>query len=179
MNGGRSGRSMISGETMVRMQMNSLIRYGLISGAICGEAMVLLVLVNTLLLRQFAAGDVGPYGSSAAYIWGIVYPLLVIVIFEAGGLFSSWLGRGEKQTPAESLIPGFVTGVTVGIILEIMWISNITSLSSHALKNGSDYVMGYGNSFVTIALLLVLILMGGILSAFGSYIFNIRDKFDR
>ncbi|MGA2917221.1 hypothetical protein [Methanoregula sp.] len=156
--------------------MNLLLRYGLISGAICGEAMVLLVLVNTILLQQFAAGGMSQTGS---YVWGITYPLLVILIFEAGGIFSSWLCRGEKQTPAESLIPGFVTGVMVSIILETMWISNLISLASHALKNGSDYVMGYGDSFVTIAILLVLILMGGILSAFGSYIFTMRNSFDQ
>jgi hypothetical protein len=138
--------------------------------------MVLLVLVNTILLQQFAAGGMSQTGS---YVWGITYPLLVILIFEAGGIFSSWLCRGEKQTPAESLIPGFVTGVMVSIILETMWISNLISLASHALKNGSDYVMGYGDSFVTIAILLVLILMGGILSAFGSYIFTMRNSFDQ
>jgi hypothetical protein len=138
--------------------------------------MVLLVLVNTILLRQFAAGGMSQTGS---YVWGITYPLLVILIFEAGGIFSSWLCRGEKQTPAESLIPGFVTGVMVSIILETMWISNLISLASHALKNGSDYVMGYGDSFVTIAILLVLILMGGILSAFGSYIFTMRNSFNQ
>ena len=76
--------------------MNSLMRYGLISGAICGEAMVMLVLVNTILLRQFADGGLGQNGP---YVWGIIYPLLVILIFEAGGIFSSWLCRGEKQTP--------------------------------------------------------------------------------
>jgi hypothetical protein len=159
--------------------MNSLLRYGLISGAICGEAMVLLVLINTIILRQFADGSTGLTGSFGPYIWGIVYPLLVILIFEAGGIFSSWLCRGEKQTPAESLIPGFVTGVMVSIILEIMWISNILSLASHALINGSDYILGYGSSLVTIAILLILILMGGILSAFGSYVFTMRDSFDR
>lgn len=157
--------------------MNSLLRSGLISGAICGEAMVLLVLVNTLLLRQFATGDMEPPGAFGPLVWGIAYPLLVILIFEAGGLFSSWLCRGEKQNPAESLIPGFVTGVTVAIILEIMWISNLMSLAAHALKNGSDFVMGYGDSFATIGILLVLILMGGILSAFGSYVYNMRDSF--
>jgi hypothetical protein len=139
--------------------------------------MVLLVLVNTLLIRQFSAGEGGQSGLSAPYLWAIVYPLLVILIFEAGGLFSSWLCRGEKQTPAESLIPGFVTGVTVAIILEIMWISNLLSLATHALKNGSDYIVGYGDSFIAIGILLALILMGGILSAFGSYVFNMRDSF--
>jgi hypothetical protein len=157
--------------------MNSLVRCGLISGAICGEAMVLLVLVNTLLIRQFSAGAGGQSGLSAPYVWAIVYPLLVILIFEAGGLFSSWLCRGEKQSPAESLIPGFVTGVTVAIILEIMWISNLLSLATHALQNGSDYIPGYGDSFVTVGILFVLILMGGILSAFGSYVFNMRESF--
>jgi hypothetical protein len=159
--------------------MNSLLRFGLISGAICGEAMVLLVLVNTILIRQFEAGGTVQTGSIGPYIWGIAYPLLVILIFEAGGIFSSWLCRGEKQTPAESLIPGFVTGVMVSIILEIMWVSNILSLASHALRNGSDYGMGYGNSLLTIAILLVLVLMGGILSAFGSYIFSMRNSFDQ
>ena len=156
--------------------MNLLVRSGLISGAICGEAMVLLVLINTILLRQFAVGGVG---QTVPYVWGIVYPLLVILIFEAGGLFSSWLCHGERQTPGESLIPGFVTGITVAIILEIMWISNLMSLAAHALKNGSDYAMGYGSSFMTIGILLVLILMGGILSAFGSYVFNMRDSFNQ
>jgi hypothetical protein len=159
--------------------MNSSLRYGLISGAICGEVMVLLVLINTILLRQFAAGGLTLAGSSGPYLWGIAFPLLVITIFEAGGLFSSWLCRAEKQTPAESLIPGFVTGIMVSIILEIMWISDILSLASHSLKDGSDYILGYGDSFMAVAILLVLILMGGILSAFGSYVFNMRDKFDQ
>jgi hypothetical protein len=158
--------------------MNSLLRYGLISGAICGEAMVLLVLINTILIRQFEAGGMVQTGSFGPYVWGIAYPLLVILIFEAGGIFSSWLCRGEKQTPAESLIPGLVTGVMMSIILEIMWISNILSLASNALRTSSDYVLGYGDSLVTIAILLVLILMGGILSAFGSYVFSMRDSFD-
>ena len=59
-----------------------------------------------------------------------------------------------------------------------MWISNILSLAAHAMKNGSDYIMGYGDSVVTIAILLALILMGGILSGFGSYVFNMRDTFN-
>ena len=159
--------------------MNSLLRYGLISGAICGEAMVLLVLVNSIILRQFESGSMVQTGFIGPYIWGIAYPLLVILIFESGGIFSSWLCRGEKQTPAESLIPGFVTGVMVSIILEIMWISNILSLASYTMRNGSDPAMGYGNSLLTIAILLVLILMGGILSAFGSHIFSMRNSFDQ
>jgi len=158
--------------------MNSLLRCGLISGAICGEAMVLLVLVNTILIRQFAAGNISISGSAGPYLWGIVYPLLVILIFEAGGIFSSWLCRGENMSPRESLIPGLITGIMVSIILETMWISNLLSLASHTLKTGSDSVMGYGDSFVTIGILLVLILMGGILSAFGSYIFSMRNSFD-
>jgi len=159
--------------------MNSLVRCGLISGAICGEAMVLLVLVNTILIRYFSDAGVSQTGSSDLFLWGVAYPLLVILIFEAGGLFSSWLCRGEKQTPAESLIPGFVAGVTVAIILEIMWLSDLMSLASHAMKNGSDFIMGYGDSAVTIAILFVLIIMGGILSAFGSYVFNLRDSFNQ
>jgi hypothetical protein len=124
-NSGYHGYETISEKTIFLIRMNLLVRCGLISGAICGEAMVLLVLVNTILIRHFSDAGAGQTGSSDLYLWGVAYPLLVILIFEAGGLFSSWLCRGEKQTPAVSLIPGFVTGVTVAIILEIMWISNL------------------------------------------------------
>jgi hypothetical protein len=155
--------------------MNLIIRSGLIGGAIGGEAMVLLVLLNTILLRNFADGNFSKTHPSLVLAWMIAYPLLVIMIFEIGGIFSAWLYSKTIHTGKEALMPGIITGITIGIILEIMWIANILSLAARAATVVPGFFMGQENSLVIIGLLIILIVMGGILSGFGSYIFSLRS----
>lgn len=157
------------------MTMNLLIRSGLIGGAIGGEAMVLVVLVNTILLRNFARESFSQTQPSLVLAWGIAYPLLVILVFEVGGIFSSWLCRDHVYTQKGALMPGVIAGITIGIILEIMWIANILSLAARAAEGAGSLFMGQGNALMVVVLLLVLVVMGGILSAFGSYIFSLRS----
>jgi hypothetical protein len=151
--------------------MNLLIRSGLIGGAIGGEAMVLLVLVNTILLRNFAQGN----QASLLFAWGIAYPLFVILIFEAGGIFASWLCRDHLHTGHEALLPGIIAGIMIGIILEIMWLANILSLASRAADHIPGTFMGLENSVMVILVLIVLVIMGGVLSGFGSFVFSLRS----
>jgi hypothetical protein len=155
--------------------MNLLIRSGLVAGAIGGEAMVLLVLVNTILLRNFAQGNIGQTRPGLVLAWGVAYPLLVILVFETGGIFSSWLCRTRVHTKREALLPGIIAGVMIGIILEIMWIANIASLAAHTAERVPGLFLGQEDALVVVLLILVLIVMGGILSAFGSYIFSLRS----
>jgi hypothetical protein len=157
------------------INMNLLIRSGLIGGAIGGEVMVLLVLVNTILLRDFAQGNFPETQPSLVLVWGIIYPLFVILVFEGGGMFSAWLCRKDAPTGKEALIPGIIAGITIGIILEIMWIANILSLAAHAAEGIPGFGMGHENSPIIIGILIVLVVMGGILSASGSYIFSQRS----
>ena len=152
--------------------MNLLIRSGLIGGAIGGEAMVLLVLLNTILLRNFAQGNFSESQPFLVFVWAVVYPLLVILIFEISGIFSAWLCRKNMPIGKEALIPGIITGITIGIIFEIMWIANILSLAAHASQGLPGYIPGQENSSMVIGLLVILVIMGGILSSFGSYIFS-------
>jgi hypothetical protein len=152
--------------------MNLLIRSGLIGGAIGGEAMVLLVLLNTILLRNFAQGNFSENQPFLVFVWAIVYPLLVILIFEIGGIFSAWLCRKNMPTGKDAFIPGIITGITMGIIFEIMWIANILSLAAHASQGLPGYFTGQENSLMVIGLLVLLVMMGSILSSFGSYIFS-------
>jgi hypothetical protein len=152
--------------------MNTVIRAGLIAGAIGGEAMILLVLVNTILLRSFATGEYSQTNPGIVAFWGIAYPLIVILVFEGGGIFSSWLCRADLRTRRDALITGTIAGITIGIILEIMWMANILSLASRPVKFGSGIIAGTGNSVVVIFLLIILVVMGSILSAFGSYIYS-------
>ncbi len=155
--------------------MNLLIRSGLIGGAIGGEAMVLLVLVNTLLLRDFTNGNFSETHLSLVLIWGIAYPLLVILVFEIGGILSSWLCRNHVHTQREALLPGIIAGITIGIILEIMWIANILSLAANAAEGAYGIFMGHENVLMVVVFLVILVVMGGILSGFGSYIFSLRS----
>jgi len=152
--------------------MNPLIRSGLIGGAIGGEVMVLLVLINTILLRDFAQGNFSETQPSLVLAWVIAYPLLVILIFEAGGIFSAWLSRKHAHTGKEALMTGVIAGITIGILLEIMWIANILSLASRTAEEVTGFGMGHENSLIVIGLLIVLVVMGGIVSASGSYIFS-------
>ena len=152
--------------------MEPVVRYGLIAGAISSEVMVLLVLVNTILIRDYF----GPQSSAAGWfgIWNIVYPLLVIIIFELGGIFSARIGRRNLVAGKDALITGFITGITTGIILEVMWFSQIISLVAHTGTVLPVESGGIGITLLTIALLLVLVVMGGVLSAFGSYMYASR-----
>ncbi len=156
--------------------MNPFIRAGLIAGAIGGEAMILLVLVNSILLRTFAAGRYTEANPGLVAFWGIAYPLIVILVFEGGGIFSSWICRADLRTLNDALITGTIAGITIGIILEIMWMANILSLASRSVRFGPDTPMGYGGSVVVVFLLLVLVAMGSVLSAFGSYIFSLHHS---
>jgi hypothetical protein len=159
--------------------MNQMIRSGLIGGAIGGEAMVLLVLVNSLILRNFATGNFSETNPSLVLVWMILYPLLVILIFEAGGIFSAWLSRKHAPTKKEVFITGVIAGITIGIILEVMWIANILSLAARAAADVPGFGIGYENSLIVVGLLIVLVGMGSILSASGAYIFSqIRSKND-
>jgi hypothetical protein len=152
--------------------MNAIIRAGLIAGAIGGEVMILLVLVNSILLRSFATGQSPVANPLLGASWGVAYPLIVILVFEGSGIFSSWLCRADLQSRKEALIAGAITGVNIGIILEIMWMANILSLASRSLRFGLDLIPGYGNSAAVAFLLIVLVVMGSILSAFGAYIYS-------
>lgn len=152
--------------------MNTIIRAGLIAGAIGGETMILLVLVNTILLQTFATGRYSQTNPELVAAWGIAYPLIVILVFEGGGIFSSWLCRFNLETRKDALIAGTITGITIGIILEIMWMANILSLASRSVRPGPGIVLGNGNPFFVIFLLIILVVMGTVLSAFGSYIYS-------
>jgi len=152
--------------------MNAVIRAGLIAGAIGGEAMILLVLANTILLRTFATGRYAQTNPGLVTFWGIVYPLIVILVFEGGGIFSSWLCRFHLQSRRDALLAGSITGITIGIILEIMWMADILSLASRSVRLGPGVFLGNGNTFLIIFLLIILVVMGSVLSAFGSYIYS-------
>jgi hypothetical protein len=154
--------------------MNAIVRAGLIAGAIGGEAMILLVLVNTILLRTFSAGRYAETNPGIVSSWGIIYPLLVILVFEGGGIFSSWLCRASLKARRDAVITGTIAGITIGIILEIMWLANILSLASRSVRFGSDVLMGYGSSIVVVLLLITLVAMGSVLAAFGSYIYSVN-----
>jgi hypothetical protein len=155
--------------------MNYLVRSGLIGGAIGGEAMVLLVLINTILLRTIAASGSGSTRPLFPALWNIAYPLLVILVFEISGIFSSWLCRDHAQTGKEALFPGIITGIMIGIILEIMLIANILSLASRAAERVPG-LLGQSDSLMVVLILLVLVVMGSVLSGFGSYIFSTRSS---
>jgi Na+-driven multidrug efflux pump len=153
--------------------MEPVVRCGLIAGAISGEVIVLLVLVNTILIRNFS-GPQGSAGNTLAFsIWNITYPLLVILIFEIGGIFSARLCRRHITPGKEALISGFITGISTGIILEIMWFSRIVSLVVRTGENPTG-TAGFVGIVMTVGLLLILVIMGGVLSAFGSYIYATR-----
>lgn len=156
-------------------EVNLLVRSGLIGGAIGGEAMVLLVLVNTILLRHFAEAGIAGTQPIVALGWGIAYPLLVILIFEAGGIFASWLCRDHVHKGREALLPGIIAGIMIGIILEIMWLANVLSLAARASEGMGGTLFGHESTLMTILLLITLVVMGGILSGFGSFVFSLRS----
>ena len=153
---------------------NPVPRCGLISGAICGEIMVLVVLVNIIMIRSYPETVHVTAGISVLMAWNIVYPLIIIIIFEIGGIFASRLCRKRLGDPKNAFLAGFIAGITTGIILEVMWFSNIISLVIHTGSANGVLSSGYPSVLMVIGLLIVLVLMGGILSAFGAYVYSAR-----
>jgi hypothetical protein len=154
---------------------NSINQCGLIAGAIGGETMVLLVLVNSIILMHFAAGKL-PQSNSAVTIWTTVYPLLILTVFEIWGVFAAWLAGSNVTSRTDALLVGFIAGTMIGVILEIMWFVNILSLITRDLSQRVDFVGGYANPLITAGVLISLALAGGILSGFGSFIFVLAKK---
>ncbi len=153
-----------------KVTTNPINQSGIIAGAIGGESIVLVVLVNTLLLRAFAQGNL-PSTDPEIIAWNAIYPFLIIAIFEGWGVFAAWLCIASIKTRNEAFIGGFIAGIVIGILLEVMWVAQLTSLVSHQVIPYSGIAAGYGNTFVIIAALVIFVLLGGILSGFGSYIF--------
>ncbi|WP_292426237.1 hypothetical protein [Methanoregula sp.] len=143
---------------------------GLVAGALGGESIVLLVLVNTLLLKAFAQENL-PISDPKVIVWNTIYPFLIIVIFEGWGVFAAWLGTSELKNRTDALLTGFISGIMIGILLEVMWIAQIFSMIAHQLNQYSSLSAGYGNTLLTIGILIIFAILGGILSGFGSYIF--------
>ena len=158
------------------LEKNPVPRCGLISGAICGEIMVLIVLINIILITDYSRAGPATTGMQVLSAWNFVYPLLVIIIFEIGGIFAARLCRKKIMEPGSAFLAGFIAGITMGIILEIMWFSNIVSLVIRTGTSGSAFSSGYGGTLMIIMLLLVLVAMGGILSAFGAFVYASRVK---
>ena len=59
-----------------KVTTNPINQSGIIAGAIGGESIVLVVLVNTLLLRAFAQGNLPP-SDPKVIAWNAVYPFLL------------------------------------------------------------------------------------------------------
>jgi len=153
-----------------KLTTNPINQSGLIAGAIGGESIVLVVLVNTLLIRAFAQGNL-PLSDPKIIAWNAVYPFLIISIFEGWGVFAAWLCVSALKNRNEAFLSGFIAGIVIGILLEVMWVAQLISLVSHQLTPYSGIATGYGNTLVTIAVLVIFVLLGGILSGFGSYVF--------
>ncbi|ABS56917.1 hypothetical protein Mboo_2403 [Methanoregula boonei 6A8] len=153
-----------------KLTTNPINQSGLIAGAIGGESIVLVVLVNTLLIRAFAQGNLPPTDMKVV-AWNATYPFLIIAIFEGWGVFAAWLSFSSIRNRNEAFLAGFISGVMIGILLEVMWVAQLLSLLSHQLIPYSGTIAGYGNVLVTVAALILFVLLGGILSGFGSYIF--------
>jgi len=153
-----------------KLTTNPINQSGLIAGAIGGESIVLVVLVNTLILRAFAQGNLPP-SDPKIILWNAVYPFLIIAIFEGWGVFAAWLCVSALKNRNEAFLAGFIAGIVIGILLEVMWVAQLISLVSHQLIPYSGVITGYGNVLVTITAMIVFVLLGGILAGFGSYIF--------
>ena len=113
-----------------KVTTNPINQSGIIAGAIGGESIVLVVLVNTLLLRAFAQGNL-PSTDPEIIAWNAIYPFLIIAIFEGWGVFAAWLCIASIKTRNEAFIGGFIPGIVIGILLEVMWVAQLTSLVSH------------------------------------------------
>ncbi|MFZ1898632.1 hypothetical protein [Methanoregula sp.] len=155
-----------------KLTTNPINQCGLIAGALGGESIVLLVLVNTLLLKAFLQGGF-PLSDPRVIAWNTIYPFLIIVIFEGWGVFAAWLGASGLKSRSDAVLIGFISGIMIGILLEVMWVAQIISLISHQLNQYSHLFMGYGNTLLTIGILIIFVVLGGILSGFGSYIFYV------
>ena len=153
-----------------KLTTNPINQSGLIAGAIGGESIVLVVLANTLILRAFAEGNLPPTDMKVM-AWNAAYPFLIIAIFEGWGVFAAWLAFSSMRNRNEAFLAGFISGVVIGILLEVMWVAQLASLITHQLLQYSGVITGYGNVAVTISALIIFVLLGGILSGFGSYIF--------
>ena len=155
-----------------KLTTNPINQSGLIAGAIGGESIVLVVLVNTILLRIFTQGNLPPTDMKVI-AWNATYPFLIIAIFEGWGVFAAWLAFSSMKSRNEAFIAGFISGIMIGILLEVMWVAQLASLIAHQIipYTGSMAEYGYGNVFVTVAALILFVLLGGILSGFGSYVF--------
>ncbi len=153
-----------------KLTTNPINQSGLIAGAIGGESIVLVVLVNTLLLKSFAQNNL-PLSDPKVLAWNTIYPFLIIAIFEGWGVFAAWLSISQMKTRNDAFLAGFIAGIVIGILLEVMWVAQLISMISHQLSQYTGFSMGYGNTIVTIAVLMIFVVLGGILSGFGSYIF--------
>jgi len=158
-----------------RLTTNPINQCGLIAGAIGGETMVLLVLLNTIVLMHLAG--LGLFrGEPVIVLWNTLYPLFIIGIFEFWGIFAAWLAGPRIAGRLEWFLVGFITGIMIGVILEVMWFSNILSLLGRNISAGSGLIGGSVSPLITIGLLISLALTGGILSGFGSFIFVLAKK---
>ena len=86
-----------------KLTTNPINQSGLIAGALGGESIVLLVLVNTLLLKAFAQGDL-TLSDPKIIAWNTIYPFLIIVIFEGWGVFAAWLGKPGLKSRTDALL---------------------------------------------------------------------------
>lgn len=152
-----------------KITANPVNQCGLIAGAIGGESVILLVLFNAILLRTFVMENLS---SSSIFfvIWNIIYPVLIICIFEGWGAFALWMGNDVIHSMTDALITGFISGVLIGVLLEIMWIAQVIRIVSLQWGQFSPLFSGYGNVIFTSGALVILVLFGGILSAFGAYL---------
>ena len=158
-----------------KLTTNPINQCGLIAGALGGESIVLLVLVNTLLLKAFAQGGLA-LSDPKVLAWNTIYPFLIIVIFEGWGVFAAWLGTSGLKSRTDALLAGFISGIMIGILLEVMWVAQIISLIAHQLDQYSSLFTGSGNTLLTIGILIIFVVLGGILSGFGSYIFYVFNS---
>ncbi len=153
-----------------KITTNPINQSGLIAGAIGGESVVLVVLVNTLIIRAFTQENLLP-GDPKVIAWNTIYPFLIIAIFEGWGVFAAWLGRAELRSDNDAFIAGFIAGIVIGILLEVMWVAQLVSLIAHQFGSFAGVFTGFGNILVTSGVLVIFVILGGILSGFGSYIF--------
>jgi hypothetical protein len=155
-----------------KITTNPINQSGLIAGAIGGESIVLVVLINTLIIRAFTQGNLLP-GDPMVIAWTTIYPFLIIVIFEGWGVVAAWLCKSEMKNKNDAFLAGFISGIVIEILLEVMWVAQLISLISHQFSSNSSVFTGYGNIIITIAVLIIFVILGGILSGFGSYIYYI------
>ena len=162
------------GKKMIRLTAklttNPVNQCGLVAGAIGGESIVLLVLVNAIILKNSAVGSL--YGESVFLnLWNLIYPFLIIAIFEGWGVFAAWMGKGGLKNRIDALFTGIIAGMMMGILLEVMWLADILNMLSHELGQYYGAFFGYGNTALIIGSLVIFAVMGAVLSGFGAYIF--------